>query len=337
LLKILSRITEPTTGRITLEGRVASLLEVGTGFHPELTGRENIFLNGALLGLSRTDIKRRFDEIVAFAEVEKFLDTPVKRYSSGMYVRLAFGVAAHLEPEVLIVDEVLAVGDVEFQKKCLGKMDNVAKSGRTVIFVSHDMKKVTTLCDRGILLGSGKIEQDGPMGIIAENYLAQRMNTGGSADLSSRDDRSGSGEIRLQYVELLCEGEKRKAFSFNGPFTQKIGVRVDKKVGTAVISAFVFSSDGVLVHSFTNMDGNLEWLAEAGDYEFTIKVANLRLYPGTYWINLWVGDRNMRRVDHIAEAVSFTVIQDKNSGLERLLDRLEGLVYQEASWQSIRK
>jgi len=157
LLKILSRITEPTEGRITITGRVASLLEVGTGFHPELTGRENVYLNGAILGMSRAEIKAKFDEIVAFAEVEKFLDTPVKRYSSGMYVRLAFAVAAHLEPEILIVDEVLAVGDAEFQKKCLGKMHDVATGGRTVLFVSHNMQAVRNLCQRAILLNRGQL------------------------------------------------------------------------------------------------------------------------------------------------------------------------------------
>ena len=171
LLKILSRITEPTAGRVTLRGRVASLLEVGTGFHPELTGRENIFLNGAILGMSRAEIRRKFDEIVAFAEVEQFLDTPVKRYSSGMYVRLAFAVAAHLEPEILVVDEVLAVGDAEFQKKCLGKMGEVAKGGRTVLFVSHNMAAIRRLCSRVILLKNGRITQSGNVNQCIDTYL----------------------------------------------------------------------------------------------------------------------------------------------------------------------
>jgi len=170
LLKILSRITEPTTGRISINGRVASLLEVGTGFHPELTGRENIFLNGAILGMSKEEIKRKFDEVVAFAEVEKFLDTPVKRYSSGMYVRLAFSVAAHLEPEILIVDEVLAVGDVKFQSKCLGKMQAVAGEGRTIIFVSHNIGAVRALCSTGIYLENGKVRMVADTGIVIEEY-----------------------------------------------------------------------------------------------------------------------------------------------------------------------
>jgi lipopolysaccharide transport system ATP-binding protein len=178
LLKILSRITEPTEGRARIKGRVASLLEVGTGFHPELTGRENIFLNGAILGMTRAEIKKKFDEIVAFAEVEKFLDTPVKRYSSGMYVRLAFAVAAHLEPEILIVDEVLAVGDAQFQKKCLGKMQDVStKEGRTVLFVSHNMAAVKKLCGRGLLFAGGKIESAGPMEQVVERYLSSGSQT----------------------------------------------------------------------------------------------------------------------------------------------------------------
>src|SRR6516165_1534841 len=173
LLKILSRITEPTEGRITIRGRVASLLEVGTGFHQELTGRENVYLNGAILGMSRAEIKAKFDEIVAFAAVEQFLDTPVKRYSSGMYVRLAFAVAAHLEPEILIVDEVLAVGDVEFQKKCLGKMGEVAGRGRTVLFVSHNMAAVQSLCKRAVCLNHGHLADIGPTHSVIQKYLAK--------------------------------------------------------------------------------------------------------------------------------------------------------------------
>jgi len=172
LLKILSRITEPTEGRVEIRGRVASLLEVGTGFHPDLTGRENVFLNGAVLGMSRAEIRRKFDEIVAFADVERFIDTPVKRYSSGMYVRLAFAVAAHLEPEILIVDEVLAVGDAEFQRKCLGKMHDVAGLGRTVLFVSHNMAAVEQLCSYAVLLVSGRIESSGQVRSVISEYLA---------------------------------------------------------------------------------------------------------------------------------------------------------------------
>ncbi|MDT3676188.1 ABC transporter ATP-binding protein [Microcystis wesenbergii NRERC-220] len=199
LLKILSRITEPTTGRVRLKGRVASLLEVGTGFHPELTGRENIYLNGAVLGMMRQEIDRKFDEIVAFAEVEKFLDTPVKRYSSGMYVRLAFAVAAHLEPEILVVDEVLAVGDAAFQKKCLGKMGDVAsKEGRTVLFVSHQMATIENLCQKVILLNSGQIIDQGKAENVISFYLKSILpNVILKKTLKDRKDRSGNGKIRL--------------------------------------------------------------------------------------------------------------------------------------------
>ena len=200
LLKILSRITEPTTGRIALKGRVASLLEVGTGFHPELTGRENIFLNGAILGMSRVEIKKKFDEIVAFAEVEKFLDTPVKRYSSGMYVRLAFAVAAHLEPEILVVDEVLAVGDAAFQKKCLGKMEDVGKQGRTVLFVSHNMAAVEKLCQCGIVLHQGNVKYVGSQTEAITQYLTSFSE--GLVSVRERRDRRGSGEVKVVGIEV---------------------------------------------------------------------------------------------------------------------------------------
>ena len=208
LLKILSRITEPSTGRISIRGRVASLLEVGTGFHPELTGRENIFLNGAILGMSRADIRRKFDEIVAFAEVEKFLDTPVKRYSSGMYVRLAFAVAAHLEPEILIVDEVLAVGDAQFQKKCLGKMEDVSKNdGRTVIFVSHSMPTISSLCNRAILLDGGKIAIDGETSAAILSYYTSGVSSPTQINYLLNTKQPGDDYVQLNRVIVLVNGE----------------------------------------------------------------------------------------------------------------------------------
>jgi lipopolysaccharide transport system ATP-binding protein len=200
LLKVLSRITEPTEGRVTIKGRVASLLEVGTGFHPELTGRENIYLNGAILGMTRAEIKKKFDEIVAFAEVEKFLDTPVKRYSSGMYVRLAFAVAAHLEPEILVVDEVLAVGDAEFQKKCLGKMGEVAQAGRTVLFVSHNMSSVATICEKGMLLRTGNLVIDGPISAVLSRYRDLQQNE--VAVKSSNQFRGPLRSVRITSIRI---------------------------------------------------------------------------------------------------------------------------------------
>ncbi len=212
LLKILSRITKPTTGLAEIYGRVGSLLEVGTGFHPELTGRENIYLNGAILGMRRAEIDRKFDEIVAFAEIEKFLDTPVKRYSSGMYVRLAFAVAAHLEPEILLVDEVLSVGDAEFQKKCLGKMGEVAKEGRTVLFVSHNLAAVENLCDRALLLHRGEIINDASSRTVIDYYLETILDASiGDIPLSQRTDRKGMGSIR--FINFWIENNNRKRIS----------------------------------------------------------------------------------------------------------------------------
>jgi lipopolysaccharide transport system ATP-binding protein len=209
LLKILSRITEPTEGRIELYGRVGSLLEVGTGFHSELSGRENIYLSGALLGMRREEIRRQFDEIVAFSEVEKFIDTPVKRYSSGMYMRLAFAVAAHLDPEILLVDEVLAVGDAQFQKKCLGKMGEVARHGRTVIFVSHNMTAVTQLCPRAIRLADGRVVEDGPTPQVVASYLRSGNRGGGGGELVWDDPRRAPGNerFRLRAARVCSEGE----------------------------------------------------------------------------------------------------------------------------------
>lgn len=216
MLKVLSKITEPTTGRVEMYGRIGSLLEVGTGFHPELSGRENIYLNGSILGMSREEINRKFDEIVAFAEIEKFLDTPVKRYSSGMYVRLAFSVAAHLEPEILLVDEVLAVGDVAFQQKCLGKMGDVAGQGRTVIFVSHNMAAVQALCDRGIFLRNGKVHIDADIRETVTEYL-KTLEESSTQKLGERVERRGKGQIRLTGVEISANGVSSGALATGHP------------------------------------------------------------------------------------------------------------------------
>ncbi len=239
LLKILSRITEPTSGRITLNGRVASLLEVGTGFHPELTGRENIFLNGAILGMTKAEIRSKFDEIVAFAEVEKFLDTPVKRYSSGMYVRLAFAVAAHLEPEILVVDEVLAVGDSEFQKKCLGKIGEVAKGGRTVLFVSHNMAAVQSLCSNAILLGSGAIQLLGTVDHVIDKYLrnSKAIESISRSNPLFIDDRLELTSFVIS-PEYICSA---------GDVTFSIELHAKAKVCLSDLSILIYSQSGVRV------------------------------------------------------------------------------------------
>jgi lipopolysaccharide transport system ATP-binding protein len=224
LLKILSRITEPSSGRVSIRGRVAALLEVGTGFHPELTGRENIFLNGAILGMTRAEIRRKFDEIVAFSEVEQFLDTPVKRYSSGMYVRLAFAIAAHLEPEILVVDEVLAVGDAQFQKKCLGKMEDVSKQeGRTVLFVSHNTGVVQQLCNRAMLLDKGRVVMTGKTDTVIDRYINQ-FDDGTSAIKSER--RAGDNQFTLAYM-TDAEGEKRTEYRFDEEVVMSLDIHLD--------------------------------------------------------------------------------------------------------------
>lgn len=244
LLKILSRITEPTEGRITIRGRLASLLEVGTGFHPELTGRENIFLNGSILGMARTEIKQKFDEIVAFAEIERFLDTPVKRYSSGMYVRLAFAVAAHLEPEILIIDEVLAVGDAEFQKKCLGKMKSVAGEGRTVLFVSHNMSVVKSLCSRGILFTKGEVEAEGETKSIVERYLAG--GTESDRIISWKPvEAPQTPEFRLLSVRILDQNDSPSSLlSTADPLRIELSYEMLKPLKNLRVTISVHTPDG---------------------------------------------------------------------------------------------
>ena len=260
LLKILSRITEPTRGRIYLKGRLASLLEVGTGFHAELTGRENIFLNGAILGMKRIEIKNRFDEIVAFAGVEKFLDTPVKRYSSGMYVRLAFAVAAHLESEILIVDEVLAVGDLDFQKKCLGKMENVASGGRTVLFVSHNMAVIKSLCKRTILLSAGQVQSVGPTDEVLDQYYRQHLNHSGT-DLVDRIDRTGSGNVRVVNFEARsCDNEGSTLRpGFSSEFIVGYSARSGQPISRLYVGITVTDPQGIPLFSLRYSDERLEF------------------------------------------------------------------------------
>lgn len=273
LLKILSRITEPTEGRVTIEGRVSSLLEVGTGFHTELTGRENIFLNGSILGMSRSEIESKFDEIVAFAEVEKFLDTPVKRYSSGMYVRLAFAVAAHLEPEILIVDEVLAVGDAEFQKKCLGKMEEVSEQGRTVLFVSHNMETISRLCNKAILLNAGTIQATGGTDEVIKKYLYSDFGTSSQRKWSGMT-MPGNDTVRLMEVKIHTKNNEVKE-SFD--ITQPIGITMEYEVlkdGDSFTHSFNFyNEEGVNI--FNTHD--------------TVSELNNKLHPkGIYTATMWI-------------------------------------------------
>jgi ABC-type polysaccharide/polyol phosphate transport system ATPase subunit len=290
LLKILSRITEPTEGRVEIRGRVSSLLEVGTGFHPELTGRENIYLNGAILGMTRAEIRRKFDEIVAFAEVEKFLDTPVKRYSSGMYVRLAFAVAAHLEPEILIVDEVLAVGDAEFQKKCLGKMGEVAGGGRTVLFVSHNMGAVQALCHRAVLLANGKLLHDGDATSVVDSYTA----VAGSATVHGR-------QINVA-ANILLHGERPDisvrlefAVTLRGPLTKP-----------HVAFGINDSASRRLATVLSETDRPLPSLSASESLKFRITTEPLRFAPGTLLVKIALADHG-REIEAYDDAIRLIV------------------------------
>jgi lipopolysaccharide transport system ATP-binding protein len=285
LLKILSRITEPTKGVVRLKGRVASLLEVGTGFHPELTGRENIFLNGAILGMRRAEIRRKFDEIVAFSEVEKFLDTPVKRYSSGMFVRLAFAVAAHLEPEILLVDEVLAVGDLAFQKKCLGKMGEVARGGRTVLFVSHNMDAVRSLCHRGILLRSGEIEADAEAESVVESYFAG-LSTG-----FDHHQPNGHG-LAIRKVSLKNDkGEETRQFYPGEDLVVEIAFDAQKYIEKPYFTLAIQSSKGHCFAANMLLDGHRPKYLE-GKGLIMCKFKSIPLLPQRYTVRMAIKANN---------------------------------------------
>ena len=310
LLKILSRITEPTVGKVTINGLVASLLEVGTGFHPELTGRENIFLNGAILGMSRKDIKNKFDEIVSFAEIEKFLDTPVKRYSSGMYVRLAFAVAAHLEPEILLVDEVLAVGDAAFQKKCLGKMRNVAREGRTVLFVSHNMSAIRKLCGRALWLDNGKIVKSGTSGEIVHDYeqgQIRKFNDFSCVAERPADDIENL-EFYIKRVELHdSHGEKTKIFSYHESLiliVDVFGVPLENSYG---LEFRIYKDSGEFAAVGTS--GPLHGIYfDNKAKKIKIEIGPLILTNGKYTISLRTITRSWIPTDTWDHACSFNIV-----------------------------
>ena len=335
LLKILSRITEPTSGRVEIFGRVASLLEVGTGFHGELTGRENIFLNGAILGMKKREIERKFDEIVAFSEIEQFLDTPVKRYSSGMQVRLAFAVAAHLEPEVLIVDEVLAVGDASFQKKCLGKMNDVAKQGRTVLLVSHDMLAVKNLCGRALLLKDGQIAADGRCESVIENYFGS-LWASGPITLSQRTDRKGDQRLRFLACQVLdrCGNERVTPAAAGEDFDLALHYESDtgkplKNVHVAIGINGRYSQR--LIHLSTQVSGQ-DFAEVPARGVIVCHVPHLPLRPGKYSFNVYstvAGEIS----DWIQEAATFEVAYGDYYGSGRLPPPDGSSFLAEHSWE----
>jgi lipopolysaccharide transport system ATP-binding protein len=331
LLKILARITEPTRGRVLIKGRVGSLLEVGTGFHPELTGRENIYLNGAILGMSRKEITRKFDEIVAFADVERFLDTPVKYYSNGMYVRLAFAVAAHLEPEILVVDEVLAVGDTEFQQKCIGKMRDVTKyQGRTVIFVSHNMGAISSLTNVALYLDSGRLAASGPTQEMINGYLADRA--GGSGHW--RAPAKSGLPVQIVEAKMLSSGEgiTGNEFEADAGFVVELGYEVRTRARNVLIEFFIYSADGVHLLTSGDHDTAPERYEnrEPGFYRARIRVPGNILNTGTYSLRVNCGTR--QETFDLEDVVTFRVIDGR--GLTSRSGR-RGLILPMLPWEMV--
>jgi lipopolysaccharide transport system ATP-binding protein len=334
LLKILSRITEPTTGEIRIKGRVASLLEVGTGFHPELSGRENVYLNGAILGMSRVEIKKKFDEIVAFSEVEKFLDTPVKRYSSGMYVRLAFAVAAHLEPEILIVDEVLSVGDAQFQKKSLGKMEEVGKEGRTVLFVSHNMGAVQSLCSRAVVLNQGCILFDGEANKGIEFYNSICSNAITQAQIEDYNHTIVINKCRVSTIE-----DTEILSGSNIPIGNRIKIFINflakVEIRSLSFSIDIVNSNGELFSHLTNEDGQLsiDSLQKGTSTILEITTAAICFIPGKYTINLWVGfGHDGEACYRMTNAFSFFIEQGSYVKRTRSLPK-HAKIYLSSTWK----
>jgi homopolymeric O-antigen transport system ATP-binding protein len=307
LLKILSRVADPTSGYAEIHGRVSSLLEVGTGFHPELTGRENVYLNGTILGMNKKEIDQKFDDIVAFSEIGKFLDTPVKRYSSGMRVRLAFSVAAHLEPEILIIDEVLAVGDSAFQKKCLNKMEGVAKEGRTVLFVSHNMGMVSELCSKCIRLSNGEIVDSGETKEVVGEYISGN-SVSGRIDLRNwSKGRTGNGPMQILHLSTTDRtGEIKSQFSFGEPITFNIGIsaRPDTE---CIIGLSIRDSFGHLLLHFSNLDDKFDFILPSAEAEIQMHLENNLLNEGTYYTTIFLGDGFNIMNDRVYNCLSFTV------------------------------
>jgi lipopolysaccharide transport system ATP-binding protein len=316
LLKLLSRLTEPTRGRITVEGKVGSLLEIGTGFHPELTGRENIFLNGTILGMTRADVARRFDEIVEFAEIDRFLDTPVKRYSSGMYVRLAFAVAAHLEPEILIVDEVLAVGDVAFQRKCLGRMGEVAQEGRTVLFVSHNLAAIKSLCTRAMLLQDGKLVADGEVEETVTKYLDLTWPLTSDGSIPASDARIGSGQARVQKVRITnTAGEQVERVYLGQPFRLVAQYEVSERLKDVVIEIGLSTPDGIRIATVLSSDDAGPALQlRPGVQEITVELDVTLLPHPQYVVDIAMHQLSGLTIDWVERAAQFSALNVAEQG-----------------------
>jgi lipopolysaccharide transport system ATP-binding protein len=333
LLKILSRITQPTEGKVELFGRVASLLEVGTGFHPELTGRENIYLNGAIMGMTRAEMRKKFDAIVDFAEVERFLDTPVKHYSSGMYMRLAFSVAAHLEPEILLVDEVLTVGDAAFQKKCIWKMEGVAREGRTVLFVSHQMAAIEALCTRCLLLADGRLEASGSTREIIQKYLvlAGPSDTGRRTISPAARPRASSSAVMTEVAVSGSDGVPASGFPMGTPLTIQVSFETCTPM-EPVLGVVVKTALGVPLFGINNRitgGPSLDEICSQGVIRCHFE--QLPLMPGNYHIDLYLGDA-FTDMDVVQDAISFEVFATDVFGTGKLPPAVAGPLFMPARW-----
>lgn len=323
LLKLLTRITEPTSGEALLDGRVSSLLEVGTGFHPELTGRENIYMNGAILGMKTREIDAKLDEIIAFSEIEKFIDTPVKRYSSGMYVRLAFAVAAHLEPEILVVDEVLAVGDAEFQKKCLGKMGDVAQEGRTILFVSHNMPAVQNLCPRCLLMQNGRLVTDDRTPAVMKAYLNDKAPEGNARDLRDPHVKhSGSGEARIERGEILTvDGQPAASFPMGSGMRVRLHIRAATDIDRVGAMVAIIDSMGFRICRLDSIETADRSFSLHREREIAVDcvIPSMNLMPGVYGVNLLLTAATCRKfIDVVPQALSFDIVPADVYGTGRI-------------------
>lgn len=336
LLKVLSRITSPTTGSVHVKGRISSLLEVGTGFHPELTGRENIFLNGAILGMQKREIAAKLDEIVDFSGCAAYLDTPVKRYSSGMLVRLGFAVAAHLESEILVVDEVLAVGDQEFQKKCIGKMQDVSTSGRTILFVSHNMQSVQNLCQNGILMEDGTSTFYGPVGETISRYLKSgEKRDHYDINLKTIKDRRGRGQIRFERVELFTNGEPSNKLCIG----DRLKLRVHLQGNEAVrfkMAIHLYRYDETRLSNIENLDSDFFFDPFTGEQVVDIDFGPIMLYPDVYKIGLWMGDiASEEHIDFLPICCQFEVTTGSDL-VKRGIPKNSGIFYFMPEWTRIK-
>jgi lipopolysaccharide transport system ATP-binding protein len=338
LLKILSKITYPTSGTVKARGRIASMLEVGTGFHEELTGRENVYLNASIIGMKKREVDAKFDQIVAFAGVERFIDTPIKRYSSGMRMRLGFAVAAHLEPDVLIVDEVLAVGDAVFQKKCITAMQDMRGGGRTVLFVSHNMSAVENLCSRGIWIANGQVRLDGTTHEVIEAYMGSFTSSeGASNDLKQLDDgRRGSGEIRFSRVELLTKGGELQTVTRSGKaVTIRLHYHAREAIERPSFGIKIISEMGTLITDSSTWLHNIDIpLVNPGDGYVDLEIDMLNLLPGRYSLSLWVDSAlKHHNYDVIEHAMSLDVEEAAIYNTSRRIDSRYGLVFFPQRWR----